>query len=149
MRFKMLTAIATLTLAGACAAQTMYRCGNSFSQTPCAPDAKPMGVAKTEKVMAMVDVPPADDVVAANKATCAGAATGRLKDPESARVGSVIRIGALMLPRDGKTQPVVLYQVGINAKNGFGGYAGESQWRCYFNSNESALISISEGGIFR
>lgn len=35
---------AALALAGACQAQTMYRCGNTFSQQPCAPDARAVAV---------------------------------------------------------------------------------------------------------
>lgn len=71
-----------------------------------------------------------------NKRTCIARVTALLKDPESARFGNTIRMGAELDPRDGMLIPSVMYTVMVNAKNSYGGYTGSKPYLCVFSANE-------------
>lgn len=159
-------------------AQSVYKCGNTFSQTPCAADAKKIEVkpavgvdctsythmltdacrSKTPHPTAVVEearakvqkqidamppaVPPSNATIEANKQRCLSRIMTMLKDPESARVGQVVR-GKGPSP-DYETAkgwfPSVTYTVAINAKNSFGGYTGNVIWLCSFDVAEQELL---------
>lgn len=122
-------------------AQTMYRCGNTFSQQPCGQDAKEVaiqGVPQPRKVPPMpVDEPASPETLAAARTMCEAAITGQLKDPASAKFDAPIRMGLRRTP-DG----VILrdYTVYVNAKNSFGGYTGAKRWTCSLNAAETSVL---------
>jgi hypothetical protein len=169
-------AIAVLATASTGHSQVMYKCGSNYSQLPCAPGAKEIPLPKAGSAecsgsscidqlrarikddidgseragkMKVEDKPPSEGVISTNKAACEAAIKLRLKDPESARFKSILRMGTFMGYRDGKTYPYVKYAAAVNAKNSYGAYAGETNWQCSFDASESGLMSVSEGGQYR
>lgn len=117
--------------------QSVYKCGSTFSQTPCAADAKLIAGRAPEPRRSA-----SPELVEQNKASCRQAVLGLLKDPESARAGEVMRTGLVQRLPNPSTGAVVegpTYIVLVNAKNGFGGYVGEKTFACMFSADERAL----------
>ncbi|HEY3046819.1 MAG TPA: hypothetical protein VGJ72_05050 [Polaromonas sp.] len=129
-------------------AQTMYRCGNTFSERPCGPDAKVLvqGPAKEQPLVALPDTPPSADVIEANKLACASAVRNAMKDPEAARIGTVTRSGPGVDYFQMRTFQVVIYFVNANGKNSYGGYTGEKLHMCSFDPSEKTIIRTRELG---
>lgn len=166
-------------------AQTMYRCGSTYSQTPCGAGQKEIEVKADDpcelegnkysstcimrpskpysskpsaaeekryaadkkrideshewnrKALARINQAiPDPALVEENKKTCIASVTAMLKDPESARFGKAIRMGAELDPRDGMLIPSVMYTVMVNAKNSYGGYTGSKPYLCVFSADE-------------
>lgn len=121
-------------------AQTMYRCGSTYADQPCALDAKVLNAPKP-KAARLPDLAAAPEVEKRAKEMCRRALMGTLKDPESARFGMIYR-GALDQITDqqtGKNYEVRRYGARINAKNSYGGYTGEKRFGCAFNYEETEL----------
>ena len=138
----------TLALAGACQAQTMYRCGNTFSQQPCGHDGKviaaPGVVQPRAKRQPPPDMPALPGVENQAKQLCVSALMAQLKDPESARVREIHRSRTDSWPLDnGSRRPVRYYWMTVNAKNSYGGYAGDKSYRCAMTIDEGAVLHIS------
>ena len=89
-----LTALCTWPTQGA--AQQLYRCGNTYSQTPCAPDATPARIS--------AGAAPEQAPGASGKDLCVseGVAQLRFPDPESTRIQSVAKSGAEVIQYAGK-----------------------------------------------
>jgi hypothetical protein len=130
--------------------QPMYRCGNSYSQTPCGPDAK-----KVDIVVQRSGGQPArqlkDDATEETKARtvelCKAAVIARLKDPESARFSGISRSNSLERPLPALNGPLVKtsgVNGFINAKNSMGGYTGDKLFFCSVDfATESKVIDVS------
>lgn len=157
-------------------AQQVYRCGSTFSQQPCGPDAKligkppvttaaprtapavfpvpvPVPVSSGSDELAKLrypvpDVVPLDTVVAASKGLCEKGARAALKDPESARVTDVVRTGAgnHYHLATGRVVTGSQYTLKVNAKNSYGGYTGVKMWSCVLTLDESKLLFVQELG---
>ncbi|VTU43025.1 MULTISPECIES: hypothetical protein [unclassified Variovorax] len=159
---KTIAALALL-LCGAVHGQTVYRCGNTFSQVPCGEGqtsvySKANGVNSNSgyaDILANLDEtkrklatkipdtnPPTPELLAANKAKCSAAARDMLKDPDSARMTETQRFGPAYDYHAGKTHPGVSYGLEINAKNSYGGYTGKKQWSCVFSPDEAQLVRV-------
>jgi hypothetical protein len=83
---------------------------------------------------------PSKETIAKSKALCIKTAMDKLKDPESARVTEVQRIGARNIELVGGAWAVrILYQMNINAKNSYGGYEGKKLWQCDYTQGETEL----------
>lgn len=182
------------TLAAACTmqanAQTMYRCGTTYSQTPCGVDQKeielnvsdqcdfeenrmssacimrpskpykpyqPSAAEKRLRTKDMVEKQqleaenketlrklnlfvPDPALVEGNKKVCLANVTVALKDPESAKLGKVVRIGAEMDIQHGYPTPTIMYTMMINAKNSYGAYTGSKTHICVFSTDEKRFI---------
>ncbi|HEX3139873.1 MAG TPA: hypothetical protein VHQ87_07450 [Rhizobacter sp.] len=117
-------------------AQTLYRCGNTYSQTPCAADA----------ASAHLSAGVAPDVAPglSGKDLCATEGVIQLgfSDPESRRVGAVTRAGSEAIPYAGKAIAVRKYHLNINAKNAAGMYTGEQTYVCYLSEDERRVLKV-------
>ena len=133
-------AFLSLAMIGSVSAQTMYRCGNTFSQQPCGHDAKAIDitpvVAKLPK-----DVLPAPEVIERNKGLCEQVVRMRMKDPEGARITEMKRVGvrSFNLPN---TPTGVAYLLSVNGKNSYGGYTGETPKVCIFSLDETKFLQM-------
>ena len=190
-------AMVVLTGISTCMAQTVYKCGTTYSQTPCgtgqqevtvkaadpceaagnrysdkcigrsySPSTdKPITLADRKKLdsaatkamqiseekasrnkqtLAEIDRQSSDPIlIEANKKQCVRQVTYQLKDPESARFGEPLRIGALMDQFMGR--PAMSYSVSVNAKNSYGGYTGSKIWFCSFSPDEKAFVRAWTG----
>lgn len=201
-------AVSAMVSAAACTGQTVYRCGNTYSQAPCGADAKPVAIktvdvcdtdagkykvecvtrpraptgaereqsnltavreqeaarraidnaalqerqsaalmqaaiAKAQKLTEVLPEPtPAAPLVAKSKQACIAAVRVQLKDPESARIVDIQRVGLRNVELVGGdyTQRVI-YAVSVNAKNSYGGYTGAKPWKCDFVPGELEMKS--------
>ena len=139
---RVVIAIGLALVAGAASAQHLYRCGSTFSQTPCGPDAK--------QVSAAVPQPsgPVDPEVRVKiEDDCRRWIVGvpQWKDRESVRIGTIYR-GANQ-PRDGRV--LRAYHVSVNAKNSYGGYQGERPFVCYADEASAKVLDLYQPGDLR
>ena len=125
-------------LAPPAAAQTIYRCGDTYSQSPCAPDARvvvappaaPVTPAKRERIPDTATPEQAE----AGAEICRESLRATLRDPESARFKPVSRA----VFKGGLVQYVGRY----NAKNGYGGYVGEQVFICHLDPTETRVTMM-------
>ncbi|MEN9539816.1 MAG: hypothetical protein RLZZ126_2051 [Pseudomonadota bacterium] len=148
-------------------AQTVYKCGNNYSQTMCAYDAPKVDARpalshgysssgttnssdkELERIKRQIAalppiIPPSPEIIEANKTRCRAGILARLRDPESARIQTFFRLEK-PLPRYEILKgwfPGIVYTVDVNAKNGFGGYTGSKSWTCSFDLKEQELLSV-------
>lgn len=138
-----LIALAFLLAAGTAGAQTMYRCGNTFSQEPCGPGATEIKAAGVpQPIVDTVKEDPAK--TAAMGAACQEYLTRApaWKDRASVRVSGVQRGRLADATIAGKTTRVRMYGAIVNAKNGFGGYSGERLALCYTDVAETKILDF-------
>ena len=123
-------------IAGAAGAQTLYRCGNTYSQTPCAADA----------ASARVSANAAPDAAtgSAGPELCASEGIAQLgfADPESTRVRSVTRAGTEVIQYAGKPMAARRYNLVINTRNSQGAYPGERSYPCYLSEDERRVLKV-------
>jgi hypothetical protein len=148
--------LALLIAAGAAGAQTMYRCGSTYSQAPCGPDAQQIGarpkaapnpapVSAAAGPKKVLDTIPEDPVKAeAMRAQCREWITRvpAWKDRDSVKVGEIKRAGLAMREVAGREQRVRAYATVVNAKNGFGGYGGERLAICWTDDAETTMLDL-------
>lgn len=145
MTITRLAGIAALLFAGTCSAQTMYRCGNTFSQNPCGPDAKEIaisGVPQPSAASRIVQTPVDPEKAERMKAECLVWIRTQMpwKDRDSVKFGSVT-VGLLGMRMIDDTDTLVRrYYTRVNAKNSFGAYIGEQEGICYAAADDSKII---------
>lgn len=128
-------------------AQKLYRCGSTFSQTPCGADAqeiKAAGVPQPIPQPALGSLTP--ERYAEVRAMCERGIREQpaWKDPDSVKIRSIVR-GTRTIAvtfESGRRRAVAPWYVTVNAKNGFGAYAGERLAECYFDPDEKTLLSV-------
>lgn len=123
-----------LALPLAAGAQSVYKCGNTFSQTPCGSDARQISTAPAPVV------PPSAELVATSTATCEARVRAALLDPDAAKISNIRRAGPVDRTVDGVRIAGVAYLVDVNAKNAFGGYTGVKTHMCIFSADESRFL---------
>lgn len=141
MRFLIPLALAAALPVGA---QTMYRCGSSFSDHPCVPGQVPV---VTAPAVRPVDPPVSQEVEDAAKAACVARLTRdiQFRDADSVKVLGVQRRG--ILRGDGSTPPTRVYQMSVNAKNAYGGYTGPKEYFCHTDpANERTVLLVVPTG---
>jgi hypothetical protein len=132
----LLTATVAVLLAGTSDAQTLYRCGNTFSQVPCAADAASMQT-RADKV--------ADAPTAAHGADlCSTAAPTilALSDPYSMQIESVKRAPAESILYGNRPTTAHTYLMLINAKNQYGAYTGTRAYACHLSEDEQRVLDV-------
>lgn len=146
MTITRLAGIAALLFAGTCSAQTMYRCGNTFSQNPCGPDAKEIaisGVPQPSAASRIVQTPVDPDKAERMKAECLVWIKERIawKDRDSLKIGTT-EAGLLRYsPLLGVEQVIREYTTPVNAKNSFGAYIGEKLVVCQANADDTRIVN--------
>lgn len=140
MKTLLFTAAVALLLPASVGAQTMYRCGTTFSQQPCGADAKAIatvGVVQPER--------PADpSKVVAMQAACQQWVREKpaWKDRDSVRSTTPVRQKLDTRTVAGVGQLVVPYRTMVNAKNSYGAYQGEKTYTCFADRDESKIIDL-------
>lgn len=123
----------------------VYKCGNSFSQTPCSNEAKQLsGItskpsepnnqhkARTENIKAECD-------------RWIRSLPG-WKDPDSVKHDGIFRGKQEVRNIHGTPLIVVPYYASVNAKNSYGAYAGARPYVCYANQGETRIIDFYKAG---
>ncbi len=116
--------------------QQLYRCGNTYSQTPCAPDAAPARIS--------AGAAPEQAAGSSGKELCAteGVALMGFPDPQSTRVQSVSKSGAEAIQYAGKPIAARKYQITLNTKNEVGAYSGDRVYVCYLSEDERRVLKV-------
>lgn len=121
--------------------QTMYRCGSTFTQQPCADNAQAInapGVPKPRKMEPIpIDSPASLEMLEAARKKCEIAILVQLKDPDSAKFSTPERGG---FRRSADRRVLRDYLVAVNAKNSYGGYTGAKLWTCSLDADETRVL---------
>jgi hypothetical protein len=123
-------------LATASHAQTLYRCGSTFSQVPCAADAASMQT-RADRV---ADAPAAAH--GADLCTAAAPTMLALVDPYSAQIESVQRGPAESIMYGNRPTTAHTYVMMINAKNQYGAYNGTRAYACHLSEDELRVLDV-------
>ncbi len=129
-------AAAMLGFGGAVSAQTMYRCGNQYSQTPCGKEAE------TKRLPA--SAAPDRGAERDGKALCMAVAPTRLglADPESARFEAVEKSADTVIQHAGQPIAAKTYLMLINPKGPYGAYLGARLYACHLSQDEQRILKI-------
>lgn len=122
-----------------CQAQTLYRCANTFSQTPCGTEDQTTFKARGSDPGA---VQSHADRVSSMKAACETwiRTVPAWKDRGSVIISEITRGESTVTKVDGVSAIVIPYYAKVNAKNSYGGYVGETVYICHANAQESRII---------
>ena len=117
-------------------AQQLYRCGNTYSQTPCAVDATPARIS--------AGTAPEQAPGASGKDLCSsdGVAQLHFPDPDSTRIQSVTKAGSEAIQYAGKPIAARKYHLAINTKDGNGAYTGDRVYVCYLSEDERRVLKV-------
>lgn len=125
---------------GACpagaGAQQLYRCGNTYSQTPCAADAAPA------RISAGAAPEQAGGVTGKDLCASDGVAQLRFPDPESTRVLAVAKTSSEAIQYAGKPIAARKYHLTINTKDTNGAYTGDHVYVCYLSEDERRILKV-------
>jgi hypothetical protein len=137
MKTWMTIAFAVLCALPLCAqSQQLYRCGNTYSQTPCAPDAA------SARISAGAAPTPAPGAVGKDVCASEGVAQMNFPEPESTRIRSVTKVGAEVIQYAGKPMAARKYMLSINTKNQAGAYTGDRSYVCYLSEDERRVLKV-------
>jgi hypothetical protein len=133
----MKSALALLSLLPAvCAAQSLYRCGNTYSQTPCA--------AAASAVRLSPGAAPETPAATQPRELCGAATVGvmQLPDANMARVESVVKGNSEAIEYAGKPMVARTYLVTVNVANAYGMYTGPKVHACYLSEDEQRVLKV-------
>ncbi|HEY0817417.1 MAG TPA: hypothetical protein VGD46_01480 [Rhizobacter sp.] len=121
--------------AGLASAQ-MYKCGSTFSQTPCAPDA----VARPSASPATPDGPAG----LSGYELCAAAARrmANSPEPETARIQPVGERRSEVIQYAGKPIATHRYDLTIDAKTAFGVFSGPAAHACWLSEDQRRVLQF-------
>lgn len=137
MRWTFFVSLAVLLgAAGGTQAQQMYKCGSTYSQTPCAPDA----VAKTMPATAVPDTPPG----LAGYDLCVAAAIKSVAspEPETARAQQVGSRKAEAIQYAGKATVTQRYDLTVDAKTQYGVFSGPRPYACWLSEDQQRVLQF-------
>jgi len=117
-------------------AQPVYRCGNTYSQSPCGAD----GAAKNLPSSAVPDAPGGLQ----GEALCASEGLLRLglADQEGARVLGVMPSGTEVIQYADKPVAARRFSVRFNSRNAQGGHAGEQVFHCFLSEDGRRVLAV-------
>jgi hypothetical protein len=137
MHIKILFAItALLAHIGPACAQKMYKCGSTFSQTPCGPDA----AAKTLPSGAAADSLPG---LSGYELCVAAAGKFSGPEPESARIQPLGERKSEVIQYAGKAMAAHRYDLAIDAKTQYGVYSGVRPYSCWLSEDQRRVLQFS------
>ena len=128
-------------LAGPAGAQTMYRCGNSFSQESCGPGAKVIKTPGAVQSPASKLGPEASAAIAQQCKQRLGALPD-WKDRDSVRFGVASTSVAETRTVRGTPMAVRARIIMVDAKNSYGAYTGDRPAFCYTDDAESKVVDV-------
>lgn len=122
---------------GSAPAQTLYRCGNTYSQVPCAPDA----VARTGRA----DAPAEKTGGPQGYELCASHATTAVESPEpqTARVQQVGLRRAEVIQYADKPVASHRYDLSVDAKTAYGVYSGPQPYSCWLSEDQRRVLQFA------
>ena len=143
---------AAIFVGSSCLAQKMYRCGSTYSQTPCGAEGKEIEIKNTPAATSGVVTRKLPDNASAEvraKSTelCKLAVLGQLKDPDSAKFQNISRSNSLERRLPILNGPLVKtsgFNGYVNAKNSYGGYTGNKLFFCSVDyETETRILDVT------
>ncbi|HEY4083547.1 MAG TPA: hypothetical protein VGM81_22900 [Burkholderiaceae bacterium] len=135
--------IVALALFGALAvpacAQQMYKCGSTYSQTPCASDAE----LKRARPDAVADKPASVGPIGYE--LCASSAPHMVgsPEPESARVQRMGEVHTDVINYAGKSVAARRYDLSVDFKTTYGVYSGPRAYSCWISEDERRVLQFA------
>ena len=119
---------------GPVAAQAMYRCGSTYSQTPCATDAAPARLPSG----AAPDAAPG----LSGLAVCVDEARRRHAgpEPETARIEPLGARTSEVIQAHGQPMAAVRYGLTIDAKTAYGVFSGARPHTCWLSEDQRRVL---------
>ena len=139
MRIRSLIALTLLCgLAAPACAQQMYKCGSTYSQTPCASDAE----VKKARPDAVADKPASNSPIGYE--LCAAAAPRMVgsPEPESARVQRMGEVHTDVINYAGKSVAARRYDLSVDFKTTYGVYSGPQAYSCWISEDERRVLQF-------
>lgn len=123
--------------AGLASAQQMYKCGSTYSQTPCAPDA----VAKPVQSSAAPDAPAG----LTGYELCAASARRMVNspEPESTRIQPIGARRSEVIQYAGKAIATHRYDLAVDAKTPYGVFSGLQPYACWLSEDQRRVLQFS------
>jgi hypothetical protein len=136
MNAKFLILAALAGHAGLACAQQMYKCGSTFSQTPCSPDA----VAKPVQPSAVPDGPAG----VTGYELCAAAARKMIPspEPETARIQPAGERRSEVIQYAGKPIATHRYDLVVDAKTSYGVFSGLQPYACWLSEDQRRVLQF-------
>lgn len=125
-----------------------YKCGNTYSQTPCGPDAQKFEIQTPTKGGDSPAPQTLAEQIDRNTKLCERALreVPSWKDKESLKIAPIKRLPKTMVVSiDGQKREVILYASSINGKNSYGAYQGEKVAACYFDLKDEKFLDYLIG----
>jgi hypothetical protein len=133
-------AFAALLLAGLqpAFAQTVYRCGNTISQTPCSPDAE------AKRVLGVPPAPASRPASPIGQALCAEAALQQTGTPEpaSARVTQLAPRRVEVIRYANQSLAAFRFELAVDAKTAYGLYGGPQHFSCWLSEDQARVLQL-------
>lgn len=136
MRHLTIGPLAFLAMASAAHAQQLYKCGNTYSQTPCATDAKPTRLHQG----AAPDRAPG----ATGFELCASKAKSAVgtPEPESARVQPLGQRLSEVIQYSGQPLSTHRYDLTVDAKTQYGVFSGPVAYSCWLSEDQARVLQF-------
>ena len=136
MRYLATGLFALFVMAPSAQSQQLYKCGNTYSQTPCATDAKPTRLHQG----AAPDKAPG----ASGFALCAIAAKSSVgtPEPESARVQPLGQRVSEVIQYSGQPLPAHRYDLTVDAKTQYGVFSGPVASSCWLSEDQARVLQF-------
>lgn len=128
--------LGSLTLASVAHSQQLYKCGNTYSQTPCATDAKPTRLHQG----AAPEKPPG----ASGFELCALEAKSAVgtPEPESARVRQVQQRVSEVIQYSGQPLSSHRYDLTVDARTQHGVFSGPVAYSCWLSEDQARVLQF-------
>lgn len=129
-------------LLGACLqlaqAQTVYRCGNTISQTPCGPDAQ------AQRVLGAAAAPASRPASSTGQALCVEAALQQTGTPEpaSARVTQLAPRRAEVIRYANQPLTAFRFELALDVKTAHGLYSGPQRFSCWLSEDQARVLQL-------
>ncbi len=131
--------IALFALASPAIAQQMYRCGNTYSQTPCAAGSASKSLysgAAPERAAGATGY----ELCAAQAVKQAGS-----PEPESARTAPAGQRKSEVIQYAGQSISTHRFDLTVDAKTQFGVYSGPVAYSCWLSEDEARVLQLRRG----
>ena len=141
-----------ISVGSSCWAQKMYRCGSTYSQTPCGAEAKEIEIkgapaASSGVVSQKLPDNAPEELKTKSIELCKLAVLGQLKDPDSAKFQNISRSNSLERRLPILNGPLVKtsgFNGYVNAKNSYGGYTGNKLFFCSVDyETETRILDVT------
>ena len=131
--------LSLLALAVPAIAQQLYRCGNTYSQTPCAADAASRSVYS--------GAAPARAPGLSGYELCVAHAVKYVAspEPESARTMPVGQRKTEVIQYAGKSVAAHRFDLAVDAKTAYGVYSGPMLYSCWLSEDQARMLQFRRG----